>query len=209
MRLLLSCIFMATLGLLCAGQTRPAATTPAASEPAADFYGVQAPATRIVYIVDHSGSMLDNFDFVRKEVDRSVGRLVPLQFFGVVMVSEKATSVMGNELVRALPENKKKFSEALAHIRAEGQNDDMLPPFQQAFEVAFKLKPQMIYFLTDGRFGKGLPGVIAKLNADHKVVINTVAFVSEEPEYKAVLKRIAKENGGKYVFVPEKTLKGK
>ena len=49
-------------------------------------------------------------------------------------------------------------------------------------------------------------GVVAKLNKDKKVHINTVAFVKEEPSYKVQLEELAKDNGGMYHFVPEKDL---
>jgi hypothetical protein len=174
--------------------------------PKSSFYGTGGNATRIVYVLDHSGSMLDNFEFLKAEAKKSVNNLVPLQFFAVVLVSDKVTTVGAPQLTRAIPEAKKVFSDQLEKERAEGQNDDLLIPFQQSFERAFAMKPQLIYFLTDGRFGDGLIKVVNNLNKDKKVHINTIAFVTEEPSYKGQLQQLATENGGVYHFIPARDL---
>jgi hypothetical protein len=116
------------------------------------------------------------------------------------------TTVGAPQLTRAIPEAKKVFSDQLEKERAEGQNDDLLIPFQQSFERAFAMKPQLIYFLTDGRFGDGLIKVVNNLNKDKKVHINTIAFVTEEPSYKGQLQQLATENGGVYHFIPARDL---
>jgi hypothetical protein len=174
--------------------------------PKSSFYGTGGNATRIVYVLDHSGSMVENFEFLKREAVRSVNALVPLQSFAVVMVSDKVTLVGPAQLQRAMPESKKAFSEAVLKELAQGQNDDLLDPFQQAFERAFAMKPQLIFFLTDGRFGEGLLKAVATLNREKKVHINTIAFVTEEPSYKGQLEQLARENGGMYKFIPEREL---
>ncbi len=186
--------------------------------------------------------MLDNFDFVKVDISKSVAKLDERQSFGFVFVGSYAADVDtaatmpgpppaaeagGIRLVRAVPtvpaemkegpkihlvlkgaseaEKKVELGE-LAKVRVDGQNDDLLVPFQKAFEVAFAADPDTIYFLTDGRFGEGLGRVVAGLNKEKKVQIHTVAFITEEPGYKEQLKRLAEENGGKYRFIPESVL---
>ncbi|HVX86530.1 MAG TPA: vWA domain-containing protein [Phycisphaerae bacterium] len=174
--------------------------------PNTSFYGTGGAAKRIVYILDHSGSMISNFDYLQREATRSVRNLVPIQFFSVIMVSETAETVGGNELERATPAVKEQFASKILDFRAEGQNDDLLPPFQDAFTRAFAMKPELIYFLTDGHFDPALLDVIAKLNKDHKVRINTIAFVAHDPSYEQQLQDLAKRNGGVYKFVAAKDL---
>jgi len=178
----------------------------AGAGPRSSFYGTGGNAKKIVYILDHSGSMLDNFDFLKKQAKKSVNALVPLQYFAVIMVSDKVTVAGGDSLQQALPDSKKRFGDAISQIRAEGQNDGLLAPFDQAFSRAFAMKPDLIYFLSDGKFGDGLIDRINKLNKDKSVHINTIAFVTEEPDYKAQLQQLAKDNGGSYKFIPEKDL---
>lgn len=217
-----------TLGLACLltglattfAQTTPPSTSaptsastsaPAAFAPATNkvkFYGITDEATRIVYIVDHSGSLLDNFDFLRAELKRSVDHLVPLQYFNVVLFSEEARTLLpSGQLARATAEAKKEFIAKFDKCLAQGSNCDIMDPLQKAFEEAFKCKPQVIYFLTDGNFDPKLVQVVDALNKDKKVRINTLAFVNGEPSYEEQLQKIAKDNGGKYLFVAEKDLK--
>lgn len=173
------------------------------------FYGTSGNASRIVYVLDHSGSMLDNFDYLKKETKHSIGNLLPLQYLSVIMVSETA-SVIGpsNTLQRATVETRKDLLTQLDDYVAEGKNDDLLPPFQEAFEKAFAMKPQLIYFLTDGHFDPRLMEVVGQLNADHKVHINTLAFVNHDPSYEDQLRDLAKRNGGVYKFISERDAQG-
>ncbi len=172
------------------------------------FYGTSGNASRIVYILDHSGSMLDNFDFLKKETKHSVNNLVPLQWLSVIMVSDTASVIGAPQLARATLDVKRELLTKLDDYVAEGQNDDLLPPFQEAFEKAFAMKPQLIYFLTDGHFDPRLMDVVAKLNADRKVHINTLAFVNHDPSYEGQLQDLAKKNGGVYKFISEKDAQG-
>jgi len=173
------------------------------SGPRSSFYGTGGNATRIVYILDCSGSMLDNFDFLKKQAQKSINNLVPLQGVAVIMVSDKATALGSGSLQRADSETKKQLTEEVAKQIAEGANDNLLTPFHNAFNRAFSMKPELIYFLTDGKFGDGLLGKVNQLNRDKKVHINTIAFVTEEPAYKQQLEQLAKENGGSYKFIRE------
>ena len=145
--------------------------------------------------------MLDNTDYLKKETTRSVGNLVPLQFFSVIMVSDTAAVVGEPRLQRATSEAKRGFMVKLDDFVAEGQNDDLLPPFQEAFEKAFAMKPQLVYFLTDGHFSPQLVDMVRRLNREGKVHINTIAFVNHEPSYEDQLKELANKNGGVYHFV--------
>ena len=174
------------------------------SGPRSSFYGTGGNATRVVYILDHSGSMLDNFSFLREQAIKSVGNLSANQFFAVILVSDRVTFVGPAQLQRALPEAKKQFADLLQKEVAEGANDGLLGPFEQAFSRAFAMNPELVYFLTDGKFGDGLIGKVAEFNKERRVHVNTIAFVTEEPLYKGQLQQLAQENGGTYKFVPQK-----
>jgi hypothetical protein len=175
------------------------------SGPKGSFFGNGGRGMKIVYILDHSGSMLDNFDFLRQEAIRSVGKLIPVQKFSVVMVSEVAVTIYPT-LQNATPTIQRDFATKLGTFRAQGQNDDLLEPFQEAFEKAFAMKPDLIYFLTDGHFDPRLTAVVDKLNVGKRVQVNTLAFINKEPSYEDQLKDMAKSNKGSYKFVSEKDL---
>ena len=171
------------------------------------FFDTRTAAKKIVYILDHSGSMLDNFDYLRQEAIRSVNGMLPVQSFNTVMVSEQASYIFPT-LERMTPENKKDFAAKLNTYRAQGMNDDLLAPFQEAFEKAFAMQPEVIYFETDGHFDPRLMDVVTSLNKKMgmKVRVNCLAFVNHDPSYEDQLKEMAKKNGGAYKFISEKDL---
>ncbi len=163
-------------------------------------------AQRVVYLIDHSGSLLDNFDYLRDEVKRCVNNLTFIQEFGVVAFSEDA-QILGPSILQHAGENAKRdLASRVDVLKAMGENDGQLLPFQRGFEKAFALKPELIYFLTDGAFDPKLFEVIHRMNTNHAVHINTLAFVNADPRYEVQLKQLAKENGGVYKFVSEKEL---
>jgi len=173
--------------------------------PRSTFYGTGGNATKIVYILDRSGSMVSNFDSVQDEAKASINKLSANQFFCVIFVSETAKSVGAGpaHLQRALPEAKQDCASAIDKTFAEGHNDGLQAPFLDAFTQALSMDPDLIFFLTDGKFGDGLNAKVAELNKNKHAKIFTLAFVSEEPLYKAQLQELAQQNGGTYKFVPK------
>jgi hypothetical protein len=169
------------------------------------FCGIPATAHRVVFIVDHSASMADKFDVLRKETVRSVNRLYPWQKFNVAMFSEK-TSTVFTEMKEAGPEAIKEFKKVVEGVRAQGMNDGLLEPFQQAFEKAFAMEPDVIYFVTDGAYDPRLEEVIRNLNKEKKVKINAVGFENRDSAYQDQLKAMAKQYSGQYKFVTGKFL---
>ena len=175
--------------------------------PRTGFYGTAGNASRVVYILDHSGSMLDNFNFLQLEVRKSVEAMLPVHYFAVIVVSENAEVLGQMRLERATADNKRDVTLKMDRVVAQGQNDEMLIPFKTAFEKAFAMKPQLVYFLTDGKFDAKLMDVVKELNKDRKVRINTIAFVNDKQrDYFDQLSALAKENGGMFKFVSEKDL---
>ena len=179
-----------------------------ASEPDSEvkFYGLSDPAKKIVYILDHGGSMLDTFDYLRAEAIQSVNALTPEQAFSVVMFSERGVAIYP-QLQLATPEIKKDFVTKMQNFRAQGMSNDLLDPLKESFEKAFAMRPEVIYFVTDGRFDPRLiKEVTDRLNKDKKVRINTLAYVQNDPTSEDQLKDLARKNSGSYKFVSEKDL---
>ncbi len=187
--------------------------------PRSTFYGTGGNATRIVYIIDTSGSMLDNLDYIKQELTRSVNRLVPLQFVGVVAFSERGEMITGSSLVRATPDAKKDISAKIAKLIPKGKNNDELDPFVDAFKKAAALKPQLIYFITDGWFDPRLSQTIDILNKDKSISINCLVLLAANPDgsgggnlvevnplYEQNLKDLSARNKGSYRIMREKDL---
>ena len=184
----------------------PLPTTAASTPLDVKLYGVQTNAKKIVYILDHTGSMLDTFDFLRQETIRSVNSMHPVQQFNVVMFAESETLVYP-QLQRATAETKRDFATKMQQFRAQGMSDDLIDPSLNAFKAAFAMQPEVIFFLTDGRFDPRLMDIVSnQLNKNKRVRINTLAFVINDPISEEQLKEMAKKNGGTYKFVSEKDL---
>ena len=159
---------------------------------------------RIAFICDASGSMLNKFATLRRELIKAVADLRPSQSFNLIFMQEAGRNVMGPELLKATPENKKAVSDFLDNkVTPRGETNPM-----PAIEAAFAEHPQVIYLLTDGDFPDNAAVLkrIGELNANHQVRVNTIAFVSQadtDTAFFQLLRQIAKDNGGAYRKVDE------
>ena len=70
---------------------------------------------------------------------------------------------------------------------------------QDAFRLALSLRPEIIFFLTDGAIPPGTR-VVAKQSNKSRTRIHTVAFGL--PNNQEILKGIAEDNQGRFRFVP-------
>jgi hypothetical protein len=165
--------------------------------PQSPFMGISGNATKVVYICDASGSMMDVFPRVRYELHQSVDVLRPMQGFNVIFFSDADLIALSKtDLVMANPQNKRRAFELSEKMAAAGTTDPL-----PAIRLAFSQKPELIYVLTDG-FDQvvSFDAVIEefrKLNADKKVKVNTILIRgAADPELERVVKTIATENGG-------------
>ncbi len=171
------------------------------SGPKSSFIGNGGNATRIVYILDHEGSMLENFQFLKNHLRKSIDGLVPLQSFAVI-VFRKYYRILGpSRLVHATLRNKQEFFRRFSTVAPAGAAQYRYRYFARPFKAAFRLHPQIIYFLTKGAFDPKLISYIKSLNKNHAVHIYTYAFTLQDPVSRKNLKRIARENGGEYKYI--------
>lgn len=167
---------------------------------AASFFGVEARGTRFAYIVDISGSMGvgGKIESLRRELSKSVSALLENTQFLIVLFSTDAAPLAGRrEWVAATNSGKNWARKNVADIPSTGSTNP-LPAFQIVFTM--RPKPDAIYFMTDGEFDPEVAMIVAGLNADYKIPIHCIAFVSRDAE--AVMKQIAATSGGTYTFVP-------
>ena len=175
--------------------------------PKSRFFGTGGNAYHIVYVVDRSGSMLDSFDEVRREMLKSISRLSPTQCFHVIFFASgppKENPPRG--LVYATVPRKREAAKYLAAIQPQGQTDP-IPALERAFQV-LKDTPntkrgELIYLLTDAEFpdNEKVLEAIRKMNASKEVHINTILHHHRSPGAVKTLREIAAENGGRFKFV--------
>lgn len=169
----------------------------------ASFFGVEAQGNRFAYIVDVSGSMSvgGKLEALQRELTQSVNQLletssitiVPFssQFEVLGSTSGKATWIDAND------RNKKSVVRNITTLRANGGTNP-----GPAFVLVFSMKPRpdAIYFMTDGEFPEQIASEIMALNAEYKVPIHCICFVSDGAA--DMMKVIAQKSGGTYTFVP-------
>lgn len=166
----------------------------------AEFFGVQGVAKKIVFVVDHSGSMTDSIMYVKYELKRSIRSLRPNQQFFVIFYSTgPALEMPSRKLVPATEANKQQAYEFIDSIVPIGQTDP-----SQALQRGFESGPELIYLLTDGEFDKAILPLIDKLNTKKEVTVNTICFIYSNGE--ALLQQIAQKNNGSYKYVAEDDL---
>lgn len=199
---------------------RPAAPPPVVrprrAEPAAAFAGMQASAaTRIVYAVDTSGSMVHTLSFVLDELARSVGRLQPTQSFQILLFSDLPGSPVTRSppiqpdskgLIRATSRNKAAARDWLTTVVAGGRSAPVA-----GLEAALNLNPDLVFLLArgiqrtgsdDALLGASPDATLARLDALNPTdprtgyrpaVIKTLQFIEEDPT--GLMPRIARTHG--------------
>jgi len=153
----------------------------------------------IVYVVDRSASMLEVFDDVRKETKRSVSRLRKSQKFHLIFYSaDDPLRHPPKKMVNAIRTAKEAAYEFIDSVPVGGGTNEL-----PALERAFALKPDIIYFLSDGNLydREVLLEQLRQWNAKKRVRIFTIAFVF--PEGKELLEQIAREHNGGFRYVSE------
>ncbi|VAX38338.1 hypothetical protein MNBD_PLANCTO02-2716 [hydrothermal vent metagenome] len=166
------------------------------------FFGIRADGKRFVYVVDGSRSMnhphpskaKTRFKRLKMELIKSISELDPSKQFFVIFFNSEPIPMPANQMPFATQFNKKRYLTWVANSRADGTTDP-----RDAMLLAMSLNPDVIYFLTDGRFDIN---VVIDLNkiAQRQIVIHTYAFSNKGGE--KTLKRIARRNRGIYTFVP-------
>ncbi len=173
-----------------------------ASEGGSRFFGQRVEGQRVVYVVDasrsmnhpHPGQMRTRFGRVKLELIRSIRQMTPAQEFFIVYFNDRALPMPANSMPRATPSAQEKFLRWAAQVRADGNTNP-----EQALSLALKLRPDVIYFLTDGNFPNKIAREVTQANLN-RVVIHTIGFADDEGE--AVLRAIATRNWGEYQFIP-------
>lgn len=166
----------------------------------ARFFGVEATGSRFIYIVDTSGSMAvgGKLEALQFELVKSLEGLLEAADFLVITYNDSASALEGRQSWSDADEQGKRFARrGIARLRSSGGTHPA-PGFRMAF--AMRPPPDSIYFMTDGEFDEEVAGEIAMLNAEYKVPIHCIAFVSRRSE--PLMRRIASQSGGTYTFVP-------
>lgn len=175
------------------------------------FCGVEGGGNHFVYLVDSSGSMGEGFESARRELLASIQVLKPHQRFYVVFFDAKPDYMrLGNSSfdeprsVYATPENKaavKRWAMRISMDRGRAPYEPL--------RFALKLRPDVIFLLSDGEFPQGIEELLQNENRvqnlfgdSHPIsIVHTISYHSQEGENR--MRRIALQNHGQYRHIPK------
>jgi hypothetical protein len=163
------------------------------------FFGTHSRADSVVFVVDMSGSMQGRrFERAEEELIRSLNALHPTQKFFIFFYNGMTHPMFGHGSAKLVPATPAMRAKAVKWVKSLEPGGDTAP--EDALDRAIRLKPQVIYFLTDGEIPDTTRGTAKKANSERKTVIHTIAFETEEGA--EMLRGIAIDGRGKYRFVP-------
>jgi len=170
--------------------------------PGTEFFGLRERGGSFAYVIDCSGSMIfrGSLDVAKRELLASLGRLAPDARFAIVFYNLDAqvfTDPSGHQgMMAATPSNKARVRTLLSGVHADGGTDHML-----ALRAAFKLQPEVIFFLTDAQLMTRQD--VAELVAEAgKTRIQAVEFGElTDRGGSPQLKTLARLTGGTYRYI--------
>jgi len=163
----------------------------------ASFFGIRERGLFFVYVVDSSGSMIDEARLTRAtlELRRSVLALQAPQRFEVIFYNHESNPMPGGPTPRTADlESKNLLLAWLRLIEPDGGTDP-----RAAMRQALGLKPDAVFLLSDGAFPEGTVEEITRFNP-HKIPIHCVDLTGGQAGDH--LRRIAAANRGRYVPRP-------
>ncbi len=161
------------------------------------FFGLHARGQFFVFVVDCSGSMVDDDRLTRAtlELRRSVMALVEPQKFEVIFYNNESIPMPGGPIPRTADlQAKNQMMAWLRLIEPDGGTDP-----RPAMKQAISLKPDAVFLLSDGEFPEGTVNEVARLNT-RKIPIHCVDLAGGLAGDH--LKRIADASGGQYASRP-------
>lgn len=175
------------------------------------FVDIRDSGKNFVYAIDRSGSMAGNrIAFARAQLSSSLNVLQPYQKFQVLFYNTSVSQLKlrqgdNNQMYAASAQNTSRAIRAIRSVRT-GEGTQHMP----ALEKAIKLRPDVIFFLTDGHDTPLTPSDLAyirKLNGGVSR-IHCVEFGQGQLLNTGTwLRKVARQNGGRYKYVDVNRLK--
>jgi len=165
------------------------------------FFGMKAAGQSVVYVVDCSSSMnvkhttaATRFHRLKLELLSSVASMKPSQSFYIIFFNDQPIPMPARSMQPARPELQRQYLEWMARMRANGLTNPL-----SSMQMALRLRPDVIYFLTDGNFNFRTATALSRIRQPRSV-IHTITFGEREAE--PLMKSIAVANRGTYRFIP-------
>jgi hypothetical protein len=170
------------------------------------MFGLPGEGYKFVYVFDRSGSMggdgSASLKAVKAELLASLKNLDTVHQFQIIFYNERPVlfnpSGTPGKLAFGNEPNKRAAERFLDTIKAQGGTDH-----EAALRLAAAMKPDVIFFLTDGDEPKLTPQQMEKIQKWLSGIrINVIEFgPGPQPEKDSFLKEIARRVGGQYIYV--------
>lgn len=173
----------------------------------ARMWGVSVRANKVCYVIDFSGSMIVVKDQLVRELKRSVGGLKAPQSFNVFVFYERrgqyVTEGFSSTLEVSSPATNRRFFEWIDQKAPMGPTEPL-----GAVRRALALRPDAVFFFSDGEFEDSVVGQIADANRATKASISCL-YLNESlladssglpprlDESAARMQRIAEQSRGR------------
>jgi len=170
------------------------------------LFGLSGEGYKFAYVIDRSASMggsgAEALKVVKAELLESLKSLDAVHQFEIIFYNEKPVifnpSGMRGRLAFGTEENKERAARRIRSIAADGntRHDD-------ALKEAIRLRPDVIFFLTDGDDPKLTRSDLDRIRQmAGGITIHAVEFgTGRKPAGKSFLAVLAEENGGKHTYV--------
>jgi hypothetical protein len=168
------------------------------------FFGLTTPDTsRVIFVVDgsrsmnhpHESELKTRFRRVKFELLKCILEMQPTQSFYVIFFSNETLPMPARILQAAQPGYRDPYLKWIGDVTSGGSPTDP----RDALKLALRMEPDVICFLTDGEFQKGVSRQLMALKQE-RTAIHTFAF--GETLGEETLKALAQNNRGEYRFVP-------
>jgi len=169
--------------------------TRAPTDTSVSILGIHGNATRLAYLIDASGSMIETMPFVILELKRSIGKLSAKQSFTIIFFREDGAlevPVPNVGLKRATAANKAKairwIDAASGNVVPRGKSNPI-----KALQLALNYEPQLLVVLSDditgdGRYEVDQRNLLADIREHNtgNTKISTIQFLYEDKLASAI-----------------------
>jgi hypothetical protein len=167
--------------------------------PKAGFFGTKEAGATFVFVVDGSGSMRgERFQRALAELRKSIKELKSWQKFCVIFYNDIPVPLFHPDATAKLypstSAQRVKANKWMLQLAPGGGTEPV-----EALKQALELQPDVVFFLTDGNIPPETREATKRANR-YNTIVHTVGFESRDGE--GILKEIAKDNGGRYRYVP-------
>ena len=163
------------------------------------FFGREVQANTVAFVIDASQSMSGmRFQRARTELVNALSKLEPNQrFFVVFYTNETYPMFFPDNTIELIPADQRNLARVFNWIGQSQVQGGTQP--QLAIALTMKLKPDVVFFLSDGDIPPETQGIVRYHNS--RSVVHTITFGSDVGA--GIMRQIALNNGGEYRFIPD------